>query len=159
MHAKTKKARLDTAARRRSEQVDGPVAGPSSERLDHAQEADIAEENADDSEDTDDDDAHDGSDDENEDDLSGISEGSVSGEDDEEDDYEDILQANEDAQAGKKKSEGTGNALITCEVLIICPLRTKTRPSHPGFRLHAFIPHFCASAHKSFTTFTSPSVG
>jgi hypothetical protein len=83
-----------------------PVAGPSSERLDHAQNGrgkkDIndnkqAEDDSDDGSD-----ANQDSDDDDED-LSGISEGSVSGED-EEDDYEDILQANEDAQSGKKKS-------------------------------------------------------
>lgn len=109
MATKTKKAKLSTASIGPSEEDNGPVAGPSSERLDHAQKVDMRAETASNNEETDDSDAHDGSDDEDdedEDDLSGVSEGSDSGqEDDEEDDYEDILQANEDAQAGKKKSK------------------------------------------------------
>lgn len=99
--SKGKKAKLDTTASTLPVETSEPVAGPSSERLDHVQNVDM-EENAADG-DSEDEERDDGSDEDDDEDLSGISEGSVSG--DEEDDYEDIVQANEDAQTGKKKSK------------------------------------------------------
>lgn len=84
-----------------------PVAGPSSERLDHAQNGGVKdilddEDRNEDNGGNSDDDSDADQDSDDDEDLSGISEGSMSG--DEEDDYEDIVQANEDAQSGKKKS-------------------------------------------------------
>lgn len=101
---KGKKAKLDTASIPASTAANEPVAGPSSERLDHVQKADNEDDDEDEAAMDGDSEELDGSDDDDEDaHSSGVSEGSVSGDEDEEDDYEDILAANENA--GKKKSE------------------------------------------------------
>lgn len=100
--SKGKKAKLSTASASASDAPRRePVAGPSSERLDHAQNADLNDEDDEEAMDGDSEEP-DGSDEDGED-LSGISEGSVSGDEDEEDDYEDILAANENA--GKKSEQ------------------------------------------------------
>lgn len=101
IQSKGKKAKLDTASTSASTAANEPVAGPSSERLDHVQKADNEDDDEDEAAMDGDSEELDGSDDDDEDaHSSGVSEGSVSGD---EDDYEDILAANENA--GKKKSE------------------------------------------------------
>ncbi|KAK9897344.1 hypothetical protein P389DRAFT_194969 [Cystobasidium minutum MCA 4210] len=127
-----KKAKL--AAPAAEDAVREPVAGPSSQTLDHAQNVDDDE----DEEEAMDGDSEelDGSEDDDDDDdnESGVSEGSVSGDEDEdeEDDYEDIMAANAGKKKKRKRALPTHAFGSMLSSLIAAPVPTKPlRPLHP----------------------------